>query len=318
MTEQRKLIRLGNSSFALALPTAWVDKSGLKKGDKVFLESNSSGGIVISSDLKKLGGDKKIEINTDGLDEYTLEKEMTSAYVKGYKEFHFTGKSHQSMKKKIDEIKTNLLSLEFLENGKDKLVIRDFLNFEEINIDNFIRRIDNNLREAFDLLAKRLAIGNITKNELEDIRKIDEDINKAYMLISRILIMGLDNPSVLSSLKLEGQELFNKWWYSFNLEHIGDSLKNIAKVMGTPSAESNHNLLNFFGEIYELYIGSMDSFYKQDRKMALSSMKESKMLFDKHRKEEYTSATHSKIAENMKYLEDSCYQNLKMTTYMRA
>ena len=36
--EQRKLIRLGNSSFAIALPKDWVDKSGLKKGDNVFLE----------------------------------------------------------------------------------------------------------------------------------------------------------------------------------------------------------------------------------------------------------------------------------------
>ena len=36
--EQRKLIKLGNSSFALALPKEWVDKSGLKKGDNIFVE----------------------------------------------------------------------------------------------------------------------------------------------------------------------------------------------------------------------------------------------------------------------------------------
>ena len=35
--EQRKLIKLGNSSFAIALPKDWIEKSGLKKGESIFV-----------------------------------------------------------------------------------------------------------------------------------------------------------------------------------------------------------------------------------------------------------------------------------------
>lgn len=51
--EQRKLIRLGNSSFAIALPKDWVDKSGLKKGDGIFVERNSNGGLTIEASYNK-------------------------------------------------------------------------------------------------------------------------------------------------------------------------------------------------------------------------------------------------------------------------
>lgn len=315
--EQRKLIRLGNSSFAIALPKDWIDKSGLKKGDDVFVERNSNGEIIISSSFKK-NEDKKIEINTENLDEYALEKELQSAYVKGYKEFHFVGKNNQSMKKAISNLKTNLLSLEFSENGKEKLVLKDLLNLEEINIDNFIRRIDNNLREGFEMILKKLNLGKMNKNELDEIRKIDDDINKVYMLISRVFILGLSNPSILSMLKLDSTELFNKWWFSFNLEHIGDDIKTIAKIMLNSNAESSVAITSLLEDIQTIYHESMESFYKQDKKLALTSMKKSRALFDKHKKEEFKSPVHLKIAENLKTLEDSCYQNLKMTMYMRA
>ena len=47
--ERRKLIKLGNSSYAIALPKSWVTKSGLKKGDEIFVIKNSNGELVLTS-----------------------------------------------------------------------------------------------------------------------------------------------------------------------------------------------------------------------------------------------------------------------------
>ncbi|MCX6747984.1 MAG: phosphate uptake regulator PhoU [Candidatus Pacearchaeota archaeon] len=315
--EERKLIRLGNSSFAIALPKAWVDKAGLKKGDKVYILPNSNGELMISPEFKK-GEGKKIEINTNSLDEYALQKELKSAYVRGYKEMHFSGKNNPSLKNSISELKSDLLSLEFVESEKDKIVVKDFMNIEEIDIGNFIRRMDNNIREMLEIVSQRIAKGKMPKSELENIRKIDDDVNKSYLLISRILILGLDNPSILSQLKTSSLDLFNRWWFSFNLEHIGDSLKTISKIMCNSEVEASNQIHAFLKQIIEIYSESMVTFYNSDKTQAISSMRKSHSLFQEHKKEEFKNIPHSKIAENLKMLQDACYQNLKMTLYMRT
>jgi len=218
--EERKLIRLGNSSFAIALPKDWIIKSGLKKGDKVFLIPNSNGEILLSSKPQKTRGDNKITIETNNLTKYSLKKEMVSAYIKGYDELQFIGKNNRDLRNEIKKIENNLIGFEIVDNNENQVIIKDFFSLEEIDIINFIRRMDNNIRELFDIILGALEPGKLSKKEFEEIKNIDKDINKFYLLLSRIMFKGLDNPSILSSLKLEANELFNIWWCSFNLEHI--------------------------------------------------------------------------------------------------
>jgi bifunctional DNA-binding transcriptional regulator/antitoxin component of YhaV-PrlF toxin-antitoxin module len=47
--ENRKIIRAGNTSYAVILPKAWLRYYGLKKGDRVKIVSN---GIVTVEPLK--------------------------------------------------------------------------------------------------------------------------------------------------------------------------------------------------------------------------------------------------------------------------
>jgi len=63
----------------------------------------------------------------------------------------------------------------------------------------------------------------------------------------------------------------------------------------------------------------MQSFYKKDKELSLSTMKRSFEVFEKqqvqNRKNEEASSL--KLNEMLKNLQDSCYQNLKMTLHMR-
>ena len=117
--EQRKLIRLGNSSFAIALPKDWVDKSGLKKGDNIFVERNNNGEMLISSQFKKINEGKKAVINVDGKDESKIKREFTSDYIRGNSVFEFSEEDYarQGLVDGAEE------TLEFLVGKKDFLYI---------------------------------------------------------------------------------------------------------------------------------------------------------------------------------------------------
>jgi len=220
------------------------------------------------------------------------------------------------------EIGRDLLSFEVVEEGDNELIAKDFLDLNEVKVDNFIRRMDNNIRESFDSVLSSINAGKMTKPELEEIRRIDKDVNKFYLLLSRVLFKGLENPSVLSTLKIDGLELFNRWWFSYNLEHIGDCLKTISKIMAECGLKdcpdcTGKETKEFLEEIKELYSTCMHCFYNKDRALAHKAMKQSKELFEKHRDDKnLKQGRFSKVMENLKHLQDACYQNLKMILYM--
>ena len=317
--EQRKLIRLGNSSYAIALPKDWIDKSGLKKGDDVFIERNANGEIVISPSFKKLNGEKKIEVDISKLNSDMLLKEMRAAYIKGYNSISFMG---ETTKRKKEEIKKNMLELpsfELIENKDNELLIKDFFNIEDSRIENFIKRIDNNLREMFEIIVIQLSNQQIDKAIVKDIEEIDRDINKMHFLISRIFFKGINNPSVLNALKTNPTKLVYEWWASFNLESIGDALKRISNILiqekiDKPSLSKIFDAFKLITEGYEL---SLKSYLNNDKSIALKYLENSKNIREKIKEMLNEKKSHEiRLSNELNSIEHSCYQNIKMVSYL--
>lgn len=317
--EQRKLIKLGNSSFAIALPKDWIQRSGLKKGDNIFVSRNANGELMISPELKK-NGERKICIGLDDKDIYSLNKEVAAAYVKGYDLIHFTGKRD---KKKIGEIKDiikSMINMEIIDNNEEYTIAKDFFNFNEINQANFIKRIDNNIKEMINLLIEGIKNKNFSANKIEEIEEIDKDINKFYLLHSRVMFKGLDNPAVLSALKVDSVELFNNWWVCFNLESIGDSLKSVSSILKNAKIDDKKAGMigSLLSKIQGLYIKTMESVYNEDKKGAIEVSRESQQVLDECEKMQKSDDIHLvQIAGNLKEMESSCYQNAKIILYLK-
>jgi phosphate uptake regulator len=317
--DQRKLIRLGNSSFAIALPKDWIEKSGLKKGDNIFITKNSSGELIIAPEFKGINGKKEIEIDLKGKKFPELWTEITADYVKGYTSIRFINKKKKESADIIKKAIQSLLGFEIVENTKEQIIVKDFFNIEEINLQNFVRRIDNNIREMIDYIIE-YKTNKITSSNLTEIINADKDINKFYLLMSRIFYHGLDNPAMLNMLKTNAEILFMDWWLSFNLEHIGDEIKSIANILKNSkiSAKDSEKISFLSSEVKDIYTKSMESFYKKDKNLALESSKKGKKIWEELNKESKSDdPIISKIAMRLKEIETSSYQNTKLIAYMR-
>lgn len=312
-------IKLGNSSFAIALPKDWVDKSKLKKGDNVFIVPNSNGEIVISSEFKKVNGEKKTIIITKLKDKTTLYKEITSAYIRGYTHIEFDIKDNISVINNLKEILEDLMGMEIVEKTSEKMIAKDFFNMEDANVENFIRRMDNNIKEMFDINISCLNNNKISKQEILELKTIDEDINKLYLVISRLFLKAEDNPSLVNALKTTNTNLFHHWWLCFNLESLGDSLKSIAKRMQSEDLKDKKfdRLKKLIVEIKRIYNLALESFFKKDKNAAHILAQEGKKIW-----EECDEIAQSKdgavgiIGDNLKTIETISYQIAKMVTYL--
>jgi len=314
--EQRKLIRLGNSSFAIALPKDWVTKSGLKKGDKVFIIPNSNGEIIISPEFKKKEK-KEIVLDFKDKEEIPLQIEILASYLNDYNLFTIKNNLEKKKKQHVKELIKNLMSFEIIEENKEGIRLKDVFNLEETDIKTFIRRMDNIIRSFFEDLGPPLKLGKIKKSVHDEMYLSDKEVTKLYFLLGRIFMKSLNDPSLLNSLKIDSLSLFNNWWFAFNLEKIGDGLKNIATIIKkTPLKSSAKSLSDVFEKLIDNYVKCMNAFYKSDKELAMSiiedNQKFSKMCEEINQRE----IPVARIIERLRLLQDNIFQNAKMMIYI--
>lgn len=314
--DQRKLIKLGNSSFAIALPKDWVDKSGLKKGDNIFITPNSNGELIIQPKYQGSNKNNEIVLNIGNKGNKEIEREISSAYVKDCSILRIVG-IDKNKRDYIEHLLKSLISLEVVEKNKDSIVAKDFFDLNEANLENFLRRIDNSMRNMFEEIEVYLKKGSVTDKELKEIYEIDWDINRLYFLIYRIFIKGLNNPALLSTLKIDNMALLNNWQIAVKIEEAGDELKRVCKLINhNGKLKEKDKIFSLFLELKEFYIKLLSAYYNKNEENVKETTFYKKDLIKKCEElSESKDATVAKVAEKFKHVSSSVHEVSKLILY---
>lgn len=268
--DQRKLIKLGNSSFAIALPKQWVDKAGLKKGDNIFITPNSNGELIIQPKYQKLNGEKEINLNLEGKKEKDISRELVAAYVNGNNLIRI-----KVDLKNIDYTKETLKdfpSIEVMEQKDNTIVAKDLLDINTISISSILRRLDNTIRSMIEDLEPCMSKGYATTKQYNEIFKADKDVNRFYFLLWKIMLLGLENPSVVNTLQTDYSSLVNIWGVGVNLERTGDNVKRIARLLSKNkfSEKNIEKLFELYKEVKQDYTNILNCFHRKDKQEAFN------------------------------------------------
>ncbi len=265
--EQRKLIKLGNSSFAIALPKPWIEKSGLKKGDNIFITPNANGELVIQSEYKKLNGSKEALIELKGKNKREINRELISAYINGNSTLDIKSISDVKF---VKSVLKDLFGMEITESKGDSIIAKDMIDVNSISIPGITRRIDNSIRNMIEELMPCIKKGFSTKNQYNEILSADKDVNKLYFLLWRLMILGIDNPGLLNILKTDSSSLVYVWLIAMNLERIGDDIKRIARILSEKKLQEDEirKTEEVFQKIKDNFINALNSYHKKDKEMA--------------------------------------------------
>lgn len=315
--EQRKLIRLGNSSFAIALPKTWIKKSSLKKGDNIFITPNSNGELIIAPSYTSIKNEKKEILDFSNKDKNRIKHELYTAYVKDNTnlEVYTTDKRKR---KEIKSIIKRMMNFEIIESDNKRIVAKDFFNIEETSIENFVRRMDNAIRSMFEDLDIGIKTGKLTKKQVDEIYDTDGEINKFYLLITKILFKGINNPSISNLIKKTPLELFNSWWIAFNLEHTGDELKKTAKIINEKNLKKPEieKIKTLYKEIWNHYIDYLTAFYKDDEEVAKKLVNKNIELMNRCHKLRYDESNIcSRTAWRLDKIRNAIYQINNVIVY---
>lgn len=220
--EPRKIIKFGNSSFVLTLPTNWLSKNKLQKGDLLDIcETNSN--LVLSIPSKLI--ERTAEISIDDKPLKLFNKELISYYLKNFKFIKITGKE---IINKLDQIKVfqeKLSSVELIEIDSDHVILKDLTSPDELNLQNIIEKIVHMEKVLFKELKLGISEENNDKHYL--ISQLDSNINKLTFLSYKSINHNLD--TIKNPTQIKNSIYY--WKIVDSFESIGDIIKRIARYL---------------------------------------------------------------------------------------
>ncbi|UCD20714.1 MAG: phosphate uptake regulator PhoU [archaeon] len=275
--ESRKIIRFGRSSYVVSVPKEWVKENKLKKGDLIFLETNSDGELI----LKTREGEEEKEVervimDISKRDLWSIKRELNFFYIDDYPLIVLKG-NHPN-KTKIEELIKSLVGLQIIENSEDLTVIKNILNLGSVKIQDIIRRVDNLIRSIFLELREGLRYKTIPNEKVSSIYATDREINSLYFLLWKVVRKGFKNRKFAKKLDKNSLELNYLHHMILNLEIIGDRLKRTAKLWNKIKLNKKQitNLENLLSLIEQTYRNTMLAHYNEDQKIARKVAEEAK------------------------------------------
>jgi len=271
MTEQRKLIRLGNSSFAIALPKTWVELNKLEKGDAIFLNTVDGELVISPREKTKVKENKEITIDIDGKDADAVEAEFSFAYINNYNLITLKYPSSKFKPQQLKNLVHNFIGIEVVEQNNEKTVLRDILDINEFSVKEVVRRMDNIIRSMFEDLVSSLNENEGFTKMQNEMQETDIEVNKLFFLIWKIVKKGLCNEILAKKMGVGFEQLPSFQWLALNQEFIGDEIKRISRFLTKKklSEKQAKDLKEVTYRIYNNYTAAMTAHYKGDRDLAL-------------------------------------------------
>jgi len=266
--DQRKLIKLGNSSFAIALPKDWVDKSGLKKGDSIIINPNSNGELIIQSQYKKTNDSNETTLSLEGKKERDINREIIASYINGDNLINI-----KLDKKDLGIAKAalkNLFGIEIIESNHNLITAKGIIDLSSLSIDSITRRIDNSVRNIIEELEPLIKKGYLTKKEYEEIVNANKDVNRSYFLLCRLMVQGVGNPSILNTFKTNSSSLVYSWVVGLYIKKIGDSLGDLAEALSKNKLKKGEieYISKLFEETKENFVTCLTAYHLKDKELS--------------------------------------------------
>lgn len=226
---RRKILLHGPSSLTTSLPSSWVKKNNIKKGDEVEVIEGDIGLII--NPANKNYGIKKAEIKFTGMDNDTQKDVLLALHNKGYDEarlvYDDTGAS-----KRIQLLLNELnIGFEIVNQGSDSVVIESVLIPESEQLDKLFRR---GFRIAIEYSKKIHAI-MMKKEDITDsclshrtsiariaalskriiVRENKADSHFIFLIVTDFEAIAHNLSLILDEIKETGKTFSEKFIYAF-------------------------------------------------------------------------------------------------------
>ena len=231
MTEERKIVRSGKSSYTLALPITWVRKNKLEKSSKINVTENEIGELVISADPKEQNKKEPVTISTEGKNADSISHEIQHAYLQDAPTIIIESKHINKLHETISTQLKAFIGLDIIDKGKENITIKNFSeNDKELSPRNTLKKIDLGIREMFDITEKFFEKG-FSKEDQTTIKTIHEQNNRLRLLARKSILKIIENPLLIRTYGTTYHQLTKEKVILNLLMQLSETIKDMGRTL---------------------------------------------------------------------------------------
>lgn len=177
---KRKLVKTGQNTLIVSLPSEWVKKNKLEKGQ--LLEMEESGGILKIYSTQKSKKSIVLDLKSEGY--WYIKRVLRRIYVTGYDQIEINYAKASQMEY-IRKSANYLEGFEIVQSKKNSCILKNILEIKELDhkelLDNIIWLVHSQLNLFEEFVLKN------SRNGLKEIEGINVSVIKLAHLGMRIL-----------------------------------------------------------------------------------------------------------------------------------
>ncbi len=223
---QRKVIKLGNETYVISLPSIWVKHYNVRKGDELEVEEQGPRLILSRSSDARHG---KASIDVSG-SKPMIKRLIGALYKVGYDEFEIRFETPEELEA-IKEVMGEFVGFELLEEGRNRVMVK---NISHIIPDEF-SSIQRKMASVIIAMAEE-GLSALQGKDWDRLRRsaaMDADVNRHADFCRRIL-------------NTVGHRVVKRTAPSYyiveQLERIGDSYRDLCAYCGANEVAANQSL----------------------------------------------------------------------------
>jgi len=228
----------------ISLPSKWIKKNKLEKGDEVELEELNRK-LVITTESKK--GSSEITVNLSSLTESAVRTIVTNVYRAGYNKIIINFNDKAILKIIEDVIENYLIGFEIIKKSQNSCIIENITEPSEDQFDNIFSKIIWSINDLFEITEAML------KKEKRDFTKIEEKIKQFDNLCRRIISKkGIDE-------KLQLQLAFHS-----ELIHAQREIYHLLRYLGKNPVKTGKEELELLEECKQIFETLKQAYNRKD------------------------------------------------------
>jgi phosphate uptake regulator len=250
---KRNVILMGGKTHVVSLPSKWIKKYNIQKGEELNIEE--IGDSIIVKTGKNVKGDELI-VNVENL-EKMLGRTVGAIYKSGYDQAKIVYDNEDQLKVIENTLQRTCIGFEIVKQGEGFVIVKNLASTDKEEFDTALKRIFFSL----EIMGNNLFDAK-NKEELMEVIKKDDQVNKLSDFCRRILNKGeiklIVKPNVV-------------YYLVEQLERVGDVYKKLAKYaidnqmsVGSKKLLRDINLLLvYYREMFYCFkLDNVEEFYR--------------------------------------------------------
>lgn len=240
---RRRVILLGGKTYVLSLPSQWVKKYRIQKGEELELEEKQNSILIKTSKHKVV---KDLEIDFRSLDKM-IGRAVGALYKAGYSKIKVFYNGKEQLQKIENTLHRTCVGFEITKEEEDYVVIENITEIKPEEFENSLKRLFFSLETSGNDLVNAKS-----DNDFKRIIEKDAQINRLADFCRRVINSGevvfIEKPSV-------------DYYLVEQLERIGDLYKKIADDCLNKKVLLSGEFRSSLVEINKLFISYRNLFY---------------------------------------------------------